>query len=46
VFSVLSVPQLYDTSPLADKEGLLVECQGSRVIEQDVARRLHSDSKF
>jgi hypothetical protein len=48
VFSVLPVPLLYNTSPLAGKkspEEFLVEFRGSRVIEQEMARRLQSDLK-
>jgi hypothetical protein len=30
----------------AAKEEFLVEFRGSRVIEQEMARRLHSDLKF
>jgi hypothetical protein len=40
VFSVLSVPWLYNTSPHAVQESFS-EFQGSRVIEQDMSRRLH-----
>jgi hypothetical protein len=43
-FSVLSVPRLYKASPLA-AERVLVEFRGSRVIEQEIARRLHIDLK-
>jgi hypothetical protein len=48
VFSALSVPRLYNTSPLAVKkspEEFLVDFRGSRVIEQEMARRLHSNLK-
>jgi hypothetical protein len=45
VFSVLSMPQLYNTSLLAAKESLLLEFRGSAVIEQEMARRLHGDLK-
>jgi hypothetical protein len=48
VFSELSMLQLYNPSPLAAKkspEEFLVEFQGSRVIEQEMARRLHSNLK-
>jgi hypothetical protein len=48
VFSVLSLPRLYNTIPLAAKgspEEFLVEFRGSRVSEQEKARRLHSDLK-
>jgi hypothetical protein len=47
VFSTLSVPRLY-TSPLAAKKipkEFLLEFWGSTVIEQEMARRLHSDFK-
>jgi hypothetical protein len=48
VFSALSVPRLYNTSPLAAKknaEEIVVEFLGSRLIEQEISRRLHSDLK-
>jgi hypothetical protein len=48
VFSTLSVPWLYNTSPLAAKkspEEFSLEFQGSRVIEEEMARRLRSDLK-
>jgi hypothetical protein len=45
VFSALSVPRLYIASLLAAKKRVLVEFRGSRVIEQEMARRLHSDLK-
>jgi hypothetical protein len=44
VFSVLFVPRLYNTGPLEAKKSL-VEFRGSRAIEQEMARRLHSDLK-
>jgi hypothetical protein len=55
VFSALFVPRIYNASPLAAKVSprecrtverpreILVEFRGSRVIEQEMARRLHSD---
>jgi hypothetical protein len=42
VFSALSVPRLYNTSPFTAKkspEEFLVEFRGSRVIEQEMAKR-------
>jgi hypothetical protein len=48
MFSALSVPRLYNTRPLAamkDPEEFLGEFRGSREIEQEMARRLHSDLK-
>jgi hypothetical protein len=48
VFSALSVPRLYNKSPLAAKKSpkeFLVEFQGSRAIKQEMTRRLHSDLK-
>jgi hypothetical protein len=48
LFSALSVPRLYNTSALAAKKSpgeILVEVRGSRVIEQEMARRLQSDLK-
>jgi hypothetical protein len=44
VFSAFSVQQLYNASLLA-AERVLVEFRGSTVIEQEMARRLHSDLK-
>jgi hypothetical protein len=49
VFSALSVPRLYNTSPLvatSSPEEFLVKFRGSRVIEQETARKLHSDLKL
>jgi hypothetical protein len=49
VFSALSVPRLYNTSPRAAKkspEEFIVNFGGSRAIEQDMTRRLHSDLKW
>jgi hypothetical protein len=49
VFSVLPMPRLYNARPLAAKkspEEFLVEFRGSRVIEQEMARRLHSDLQW
>jgi hypothetical protein len=48
VSSAFSVPWLFNTSPFAAKGGageFLVESRGLRVIEQEVARILHSDLK-
>jgi hypothetical protein len=45
VFSALSVPRLYNKSPLAAKESVLVEFRGFMEIEQEIARSLHSDLK-
>jgi hypothetical protein len=45
VVFALSVPRLYNTSPLAGKKSFLAEFRGSRVIEQEIATRLHSDLK-
>jgi hypothetical protein len=48
LFSALSVPRLYNTSTLAaikSAEEFLVEFRGSRVIEQEIGRRLHSALK-
>jgi hypothetical protein len=45
VFSAMSMPRVYSTSLLAAKRRVLVEFWGSRVTEQEMARRLHSDLK-
>jgi hypothetical protein len=45
VFSALSVPQLYNMGPLAAKKSFLIEFRACRVIEQKLARILHSDFK-
>jgi hypothetical protein len=48
VFSALSEPRLYNTSPFAAKKGpeeFLVEFRGSRVTEKEMAGRHHSDLK-
>jgi hypothetical protein len=48
VFSALSLPRLYNTNPLTVKKipgEFLVEFRSSRVIEQEMARRLHGDLK-
>jgi hypothetical protein len=48
VFSALSVPLLYNSSPIAAKsspEGFLVEFRGSSVTEQEMERRRHRDLK-
>jgi hypothetical protein len=48
VFSALSLPWLYNTSPLAAKKGpeeFLGEFRGSMVIERDMAGRLDCDLK-
>jgi hypothetical protein len=45
VFSALSVPQIYNANPLAAKKSPLVEFRGSMLIEQEKARRLHSNLK-
>jgi hypothetical protein len=42
--SALSVPRLYNMSPLAAKESFS-EFRGSREIENEMARRFHSDLK-
>jgi hypothetical protein len=41
VFSALSVPRLYNASPLAAER--VSEFRVSRVIEKEMARRLYSD---
>jgi hypothetical protein len=49
VFSALSLPRLCNKSLLAatkSPEGFLVEFRGSRVIEEEMARRFHSDLKY
>jgi hypothetical protein len=49
VFPALSTLRLYNTSLLAAKKSLgefLVELRGSMVIEQEMARRRHSDFKW
>jgi hypothetical protein len=43
VFSALSVPRLYNASPLAGE--MSFEFRGSRAIEQEMARRLRNDLK-
>jgi hypothetical protein len=48
VFSALPVPRLYNTSSLVARKSpgeFLVEFRGSTTIEQEMAKRLHSDLK-